>query len=475
MKSIRAVALGWALLCGSTTGLAAELKVFFGNLHSHTSYSDGSGKPVDAYKYARSRIDFLAITEHNHKAAEKGIKNNDPRRDGILIAKDPSLYNGAAAKSLISAAKKYNKDNEFIALYGQEFSVIDNSSQNGGGNHVNVYEINDVIDENVVTNGGFGQLVAWLQTHLDSEGKPAIIQFNHPQEDLRAKKIEYGMDDFATPAEWIKAMSKHACLIEVWNGPGTVKATENLKPEDFRNDYFHYLNLGFKLAPTANQDNHHKDWGDRTVARTGIIAESKTKAAFLDALRKRHVYATLDPNLTVMFGINGHVTGDVITTLPSAGSELNIAFIIEDKDEENANYEIEVYSDKPGGDVAKMIEKVTISGNTPATATQKLQDIPFTGEGQYVFFLVRQLDADGKADLAITAPVWFEAAPAAPPVVPGAVDPDAANFVASVNSSLYHVSGDCVAAKAIKPANRITGPSAAQGRTRHSPCPFKPN
>src|SRR5690349_2255667 len=39
---------------------AAEL-VFFGNLHSHTSYSDGSGTPDQAYKYARdtAKVDFL--------------------------------------------------------------------------------------------------------------------------------------------------------------------------------------------------------------------------------------------------------------------------------------------------------------------------------------------------------------------------------------------------------------------------------
>ena len=43
--------------------------VFFGNLHSHTSYSDGSGTPTDAYLHARdvAGLDFLAITEHNHK------------------------------------------------------------------------------------------------------------------------------------------------------------------------------------------------------------------------------------------------------------------------------------------------------------------------------------------------------------------------------------------------------------------------
>ena len=61
-----------------------------------------SGRPADAYKYARSRVDFLAITEHNHKGAEKGIGGHDPRRDRIMIAKDHLLYNGHASSSLPS-------------------------------------------------------------------------------------------------------------------------------------------------------------------------------------------------------------------------------------------------------------------------------------------------------------------------------------------------------------------------------------
>ena len=71
---------------------SAEWKPYFGNLHSHTSYSDGSGTPDDAYRHARevARLDFLAITEHNHKSAESGAGE---RQDGILIAKDPTLYN----------------------------------------------------------------------------------------------------------------------------------------------------------------------------------------------------------------------------------------------------------------------------------------------------------------------------------------------------------------------------------------------
>src|SRR5882672_5014507 len=149
-------------LTPSTLLQAADLHVYFGNLHSHTSYSDGSGTPSDAYKTARdkAKLDFLAITEHNHSQAESGAGN---RRDGLLIATDHSLYNGSQGSSVISSAKTFNKDGSFVALYGQEFSSISK------GNHMNVFDIDSVIDEAVVPNGDFNALINWLGSHLDSQ------------------------------------------------------------------------------------------------------------------------------------------------------------------------------------------------------------------------------------------------------------------------------------------------------------------
>src|SRR5688572_30052779 len=67
-------------------------RIFYGSLHSHTKYSDGSGTPADAFARARDlgKMDFIAVTEHNHKAAD----GKGDLKDGILIATQPSLYNG---------------------------------------------------------------------------------------------------------------------------------------------------------------------------------------------------------------------------------------------------------------------------------------------------------------------------------------------------------------------------------------------
>src|SRR5437016_828310 len=67
------VAIFGATLGGPPLAWAQAEHVYFGNLHSHTSYSDGSGLPEEAYKHARDAgLDFLFITEHNHRLAEQG-------------------------------------------------------------------------------------------------------------------------------------------------------------------------------------------------------------------------------------------------------------------------------------------------------------------------------------------------------------------------------------------------------------------
>ncbi len=137
---------------------------YFGNLHSHTSYSGGSGTPEDAYKAAKKAgLDFLAITEHNHSQAG----NNGDGDDEDLIANDHKLYCGAAPTSLISTAKRVATD-KFVAIYRQEVSSI------GQGNHVNIFDVDAVVDEAEAPNGSFDKLVNDRLPNHRERGDPAF-------------------------------------------------------------------------------------------------------------------------------------------------------------------------------------------------------------------------------------------------------------------------------------------------------------
>jgi len=79
-------------------------------------------------------------------------------------------------------------------------------------------------------------------------------------------------------------------------------------------------------------------------------------------------------------------------------------------------YEVAVYfDDEPGGDEDQRIEVIEVEGDTPAGGVYRVEDIHFRGEGQYLFFRVRQLLEHGPQDRAWTAPVWFESSGFSPP------------------------------------------------------------
>ena len=111
------------------------LNYYFGNLHSHTAYSDGNkdaatsgvSTPSASYAYAKlsQNFDFLGISEHNHYSSA-----NNPGMTLALYA--PGLSQAAAATT-----------STFLALYGMEWGV---STATYSG-HVVIY--------------GFNQLIGW--------------------------------------------------------------------------------------------------------------------------------------------------------------------------------------------------------------------------------------------------------------------------------------------------------------------------
>ena len=293
------------------------------------------------------------------------------------------------------------------------------------------------------------------------------MQLNHPTL-YENESNEYGRDDFGgSDAAWIGAIDAHAQLIEMLNGPATARGSGNDAAEIAEEEYLRYLRLGFHLAPTGDQDNHYFTWGSSTDARTGVIAPELTKTAIYEALRSRHVYATEDENLRLIFKVNGHLCGDRISA-PPLNSELAIELVLQDDDEPDEWYDIEIYSGVIGEEDAEVIDIYSVEGNTGANEVYTIEDVRYTSGSQYVFFKVTQYTEHGPVDRAWTAPVWLE-----PPgwQSAGALLENTGGFLASKRSSIYHVSVECRDAKRIKDANLVTGAAAAQGRRRHVPCP----
>jgi hypothetical protein len=300
---------------------ATAQTVYFGNLHAHTSYSDGSGTPEEAYRMARKAdMDFLALTEHNHSAAD----GKGPRKDGLLIATKPVLYSGKPS-SLIETANRLTEPGAFVAIYGQEFSTISK------GNHANIFDVPTVIR---VPDGDFSGLRTWIAANPDSSGGAPLVQFNHPRNAERFP-ADYGHDDFPDVQSWVAALDPVVELIEVLNAPALKDGT-GFRAKSSESYYFTYLNLGFHLAPSVGHDNHFRNWGFSTDARVAVLADGLTRPDLLKALKQRHAYATEDKNLRIVFRANGALSGDIVRP-PAEGSELDLTVLISDDDDPDAS------------------------------------------------------------------------------------------------------------------------------------------
>jgi hypothetical protein len=201
-------------------------------------------------------------------------------------------------------------------------------------------------------------------------------------------------------------MGAASSLIEVLNGEPPAGSTDRRAPQVMENYYVRFLQLGFHLAPTGNQDNHHENWGSATEVRTAILSEQLTKPALLTALRARHTYATEDRNLKIIARIGGRLMGEVIQSQDSPTSPM-LELRIQDEDEPDADYTVEVIRGKIGGPLAGVAASHRIKGNTPAGSSISLGKVDFPQAGTFLFLRITQSSKAGD-DRAWTAPVWWE-------------------------------------------------------------------
>jgi len=369
----------------SPTQFLDQFDVYLGNLHAHTTLSDGSGTPEEAYRKAREAgLDFMAVTEHNHSDAER------PKEDpafGSGIASDHSLYS-----ELTTAANQANHNDQFVTFFGMEFSTI------SSGNHINVLGASKVIDETEVPSGDFK---TFYEQWLPNDAGVQFIQFNHPWENNKNKERDYGLKQFQNSyrkvreasGQWLRTMA-------VISGPALKLDTHQKVKVQGKSQYENLLTRDFRIGPTADQDTHHHTWGSSTNGRTGVLAARLTRADLLDGINKRRVFGSTDTNLKVWFGVAGAVMGSEIEV---TDRDLQVVVKIEDADEPDARYKVTLISGSPKvpkqTTATKLLEP---TGDGTNTATWHM-----TGNAKFVYAIVEQWPGDSdNRDTLVTSPVW---------------------------------------------------------------------
>ncbi len=336
---------------------APAYNLYFGDLHSHTEYSDGTGTPDEAFTVARSAgADFLAITDHHYLLLEWEWAD------------------------ILRSADDHTVDGEFVAMAGYEYFLP-------GINEINVYgTVNMPPDAGLIPQAYYqgdrmtgGSFFPWIYDWIADE-PGAIGQWNHPLSYGCPVCWDYYQFDFLNE-ERDAAMG----MIECYNWG------------DREPSYIKALDAGWHMMPTATYDDHYGTWIYGYEMRTVLLAPSLTRDDLYDAMRAGRGYATLDSNLRVTFTVNGAVMSSVL----SGGSEFDVYMHVEDPDGTagDAITKVEVVSD--GGEV---VATVVGDGSTVLESSFTL----VSGDAGYYYLRVyTESGEDGLPGVtAWTSPVW---------------------------------------------------------------------
>lgn len=345
-----------------TERLSETYNLYFGQLHSHTAYSDGAGSCEDAFEHAKGlddsqNIDFLAVTDHS---------NSFDNADSATITDGSMSEEWTEGHEL---ADKYT-DETFVGIYGYEMTW-----SNGLG-HINTFNTDGFQSR---TQSDYTTYSTALQNYYNTlkTVSDSLSQFNHPG-------TTFG--DFQDFAHYDEEVDKVINLIEVGNGEGAIGSSGYFPSYEY---YTRALDKGWHLAPSNNQDNHKGNWGDSNTGRTVVLADTLDREAIYDAIRNYRVYATEDENLEIQYKLNGSDMGSILSL--GSDDEINISASLNDIDDEGS----------------ATVQVIVNGGKILAeqTAENSTGDISFEFDtNDYSYYYLRVNQADGQ--IAVTAPVW---------------------------------------------------------------------
>ncbi len=179
-------------------------KIYFGDLHSHTSYSDGTSTPAQAYQHTKNSGvgDFLAVSDHAHMLSNAEWADTKIQADNFT-------------------------DANFVSIAGFEFTTVYGD--------LGTYNTEWFMD---------GSLVITPTAYYDylvANRPGSIVQWNHPSS-ANGGIVNY--TDYNASRDTVVE------LLEIVNRTSRYEAS-----------YIRALDAGWHIGPTAGQDNHNPNCG----------------------------------------------------------------------------------------------------------------------------------------------------------------------------------------------------------------------
>ena len=356
----------------------AQYQLYFGQLHSHTTYSDGSGSLASALEYVQglpedANVDFVAFTDHSNYFDEKNSANPE---DALYDMSKATPSSQEVWKEYKGTIANFNaSQSDVVAIGGFEMTW------SGGPGHINTFNTPGIVSRNNKTLNNKTDdagMKAYYSLLSRPEGAGSLSQFNHPGSTFGT---------FSDFAYWDAVIDTRIQMVEVGNGEGAIGAGGYFPSYEY---YTMALDKGWHLAPTNNQDNHKGKWGNANNARDVVLTDDFSEQGIYKAIQDMRMYATEDKNLEIYYSVNGNLLGSTISEVP-----------------EKLNFSVQV-SDPDGSDSIQKVELIVNSGKVAYTwddaAVLASGDLSCELDPDYTYYYVRVTQNDG--DLAVTSPVW---------------------------------------------------------------------
>lgn len=338
-------------------------RVFWGDLHGHSSLSDGTGTAEDYFRYARdvAALDVVALTDHDHW--------------GILpLDSHPEMW-----EEITSQVRRFHEPGRFVTLLGFEWT-----NWLHGHRHVLYFE-----DEGVVYSSLSEQYESPTQLWDALRGKPVLTFAHHSAGGPIATNWTIPPDPVLEPLTEI--VSVHGSS-EAADAPNLIYDPQ---PGNFVRDA---LDRGYRFGFVGSGDSHdgHPGLAHLGAAAWGglaaILSDELTRESVLEALRERRVYATNGPRILLRAALGTHRMGARIPTPTS--------------DREPESFFVQVLAVTPLERVdlirsGEVVASMPIDGLLEVTLQHPIEDL---ASGEYLY--VRAVQQDGGA--AWSSPIFVE-------------------------------------------------------------------
>ncbi len=340
-------------------------RIWWGDLHNHTSFSDGRGSAAEAYDFARrvAALDFAAVTDHDfvttdpmwREIRDTANRLNQPHRFVTLLA-----YEWSGATDLGGDHNVYTSDNDLPLYRCYSYFNYRNlrmyRGQDPGAAHVEqLFRLLGARfrDENLLVIPHFG-------------GRQGNPEFHDPR---LQRQIEI-FSDHRRSEDWASKFLVKGYRL------GIMASTDN-----------HAGNAGFGVRRSARPDGSSSP-AERGTALVAAYAPELTRQAVFQAIYHRATYATTGERIILRFSIDGAPMGSEIR----ASKPPRIA--------------VEAHGTAPIAVVRVVKSGRVIHEVKPGAPSARFEFLDSSGDYRNQYFYVELEQADGEK--AISSPIWVD-------------------------------------------------------------------